>query len=477
MLFNSMHYAIFFVLIVIIHFSISHRYRWILLLLGSYYFYMCWKVEYVLLISSSTLIHFICAIYIENSTSRRRKKFFLYLSLFASLVLLFSFKYFNFFNDSAKVIFQWMNISYSIPHLRILLPVGISFYTFQALSYTIDVYRGEMKAEKHLGLFALFVSFFPQLVAGPVERAKHLLPQFNKIHHVDYSRTVHGLRLILWGLYKKVVIADNIAPYVDQVYNHCQDYTGWPLILATILFSFQIYCDFSGYADIAVGSARVLGYDLMANFNFPLFARSIPDYWRRWHISMSTWFKDYIFIPLGGSRCVKSRWYLNIFIVFFLSGLWHGANWTFVIWGMLHGLCMILSITTYKIRNKIAERMRIPAGLHHVFQIFVAFTLLSLIRIFFRGNSIEDCCYIFSHLFTNLNSFAGITVSFGKFNLILIAGSTLILLIVESIQFNFPKKNILNQLPLFLRWVVYFALIFAIILFGVDSVQFIYFQF
>ena len=281
MLFNSMHFVVFFTIIVALYFSIPQRYRWILLLTGSYYFYMCWKLEYIILIFLSTVIDYICGLQIYHAKSKILKKNFLFLSLSFNLGLLFTFKYFNFFNDSLRAAFDVINVTVYLPHLNVLLPVGISFYTFQTLSYTIEIYRGNMKPERHFGIFALFVSFFPQLVAGPVERANHLIPQLKKQNSFDSERIKDGLRLMVWGFYKKIVVADSVGFYVNQVYNNCYDYEGWPLIIATILFAFQIYGDFSGYSDIAIGAARIMGYDLMTNFRFPLFATSVPDYWRR----------------------------------------------------------------------------------------------------------------------------------------------------------------------------------------------------
>lgn len=478
MVFNSMQYVVFFVLIVFVYYSLPHKYRWILLLLGSYYFYMCWKAEYLILILISTTIDYVCGLKIYYTESRIRKRIFLLFSLFTNLGLLCAFKYFNFFNDSLRELFNSFNIAYHIPQLRVLLPVGISFYTFQTLSYTIDIYRDNLKPEKHFGIFALFVTFFPQLVAGPVERAVNLIPRLKRKNYINYERITDGLRLIMWGFFKKVVVADNIAFYVDQVYNNCYDYKGWALIFATIFFLFQIYCDFSAYSDIAIGSAKILGYDLMINFRFPLFARSIPDFWRRWHISMSTWFRDYLYIPLGGNRCKKSRLYLNIFIVFFLSGLWHGANWTFVMWGMIHGVYMICSIVTKPIRKKILDILKINPRFHHIIQIIITFNLASFSKVFFRGNSIRDSLYIFKHLFSNLGDFSGLTVSLGRYQIIIMLISIAILLLVEIIQINYSIKKLIMAMPISLRWLLYFLLIFIIIIFGVDAnSQFIYFQF
>jgi len=319
MQFNSIEFLVFFFIVVVFYFSIPYRFRWILLLAASYYFYMCWRPEYIILIIASTLVDYIAGLKMGGIESKPRRKKYLIISLMINLGLLFSFKYFNFFNDSLRILFSRYNMLYRVPSFNILLPVGISFYTFQTLSYTIDVYRGERRPERHLGIFALYVAFFPQLVSGPIERSKRLLPQFYKRFDFDYKRLTHGLRLMLWGFFQKVVIADRLAIVVDHVYNNPSEHTSTAFIIATYFFAFQIYCDFAGYTDIARGAAKILGYELMLNFQRPYFAKSIRDFWRRWHISLTSWFRDYLYIPLGGNRVVKWRWYYNLFIVFFIS--------------------------------------------------------------------------------------------------------------------------------------------------------------
>ncbi|MFC1785350.1 MBOAT family O-acyltransferase, partial [Candidatus Neomarinimicrobiota bacterium] len=291
MLFNSTQFIIFFPVVVFFYFLLPHRFRWMLLLVASYYFYMCWKAEYLLLILGSTIVDYIVAIQMSRQSTKAKKKLYLILSLAVNLGLLFGFKYFNFFSDSFRTIFDQFNVLYNVPTFKVLLPVGISFYTFQTLSYTIDVYRGKREPEKHLGIFALYVAFFPQLVAGPIERSTRLLPQLVKKYNFDYNRVTDGLKLMLWGFFKKVVIADRVAVIVNQVYNNPNDAAGLPLLIGTYLFAFQIYCDFSGYSDIAIGAAKVFGIDLMQNFRRPYFAKSIREFWQRWHISLSTWFR------------------------------------------------------------------------------------------------------------------------------------------------------------------------------------------
>lgn len=351
MLFNSLEFLLFFPVVVALYFATPARYRWILLLAASYYFYAAWKAEYLVLIIGSTVVDYWAGLRMGRHETRTGRRPFLIASVVTNLGVLFTFKYFNFFNDSVRAVLDRANIFYDVPAFELLLPVGISFYTFQSLSYSIDVYRGQKTPERHLGIFALYVAFFPQLVAGPIERSTHLLPQFFEQHRFEYDRAVDGLRLILWGFFKKLVIADRLAIYVNEVYGNPGAHSGGAIALATYFFAFQIYCDFSGYSDIAIGSARVMGYDLMDNFRRPYFAKSIREFWSRWHISLSTWFRDYVYVPLGGSRVATWVWYSNLMIVFLVSGLWHGANWTFVVWGGLHGTYMVVGLATQRLRS------------------------------------------------------------------------------------------------------------------------------
>jgi D-alanyl-lipoteichoic acid acyltransferase DltB (MBOAT superfamily) len=396
----------------------------------------------------------------------------------SNLGLLFGFKYLNFFNESIRFFFTRISIPYEFPYLNILLPVGISFYTFQTMSYTIDVYRGKMKPERNLGIFALYVSFFPQLVAGPIERATNLLPQFLKKMNFDAERFQSGLRQMLWGFFKKVVVADMLAFYVNMVYNEVHAYSGLQLLVATYFFAFQIYCDFSGYSDIAIGAARMMGFDLMKNFNLPYFSRSIPEFWRRWHISLSTWFKDYLYLPLGGNRCSTSRWYLNIFVVFLVSGLWHGADWKFVIWGGLHGFYQFISLITKNIRDKLVLQLHIPQSVRAVFATLFTFHLVLFSWVFFRANRMSDALYVVKTVFTNFGTLTRMTASWGKYNFSIAIGAIIILLLFELVRFNSDLEKLTRRTPVSLRWAVYYGLILLIILFGVDAnSQFIYFQF
>ena len=316
MLFNSIHFVFFFPIIIMLYFATPYKWRWLLLLVASYYFYMCWKAEYAILIVGSTVIDYFASLQMEKEEEQSKRKKWLYLSLAVNLGVLFGFKYFNFFSSNVNAFFDSINLFYNVPTFDVLLPVGISFYTFQSLSYTIDVYNNKIKAEKHFGIFALYVSFFPQLVAGPIERATHLLPQFHQKFDFEYQRVVDGLKMMAWGFFLKLVIADRLAPMVNEVFNFPERAFGMTVLVGTIFFAFQIFCDFAGYSSIAIGAAKIMGYDLMQNFRRPYFSTSIREFWQRWHISLSSWFRDYVYIPLGGNRVVKWRWYYNLFITF-----------------------------------------------------------------------------------------------------------------------------------------------------------------
>jgi D-alanyl-lipoteichoic acid acyltransferase DltB (MBOAT superfamily) len=481
MLFNSIQFLIFFPVIATIYFLLPHRYRWLLLLVGSYYFYMSWKPEYIILILASTLIDYSVGLKLGSESRPAIRRRWLLLSLVTNLGLLFSFKYFNFFNDSFRQLFQMANLSYPVPALNVLLPVGISFYTFQTLSYTIDVYRGKIQPERHLGVFALFVSFFPQLVAGPIERSGNLLPQFYQKTAVDYERIISGLQRMTWGFFKKVVIADRLALLVNTVYNHPTEFSGMPLIIATYAFGFQIYCDFSAYSDIAIGAARVMGFDLMENFRQPYYARSIPEFWRRWHISLSTWFRDYVYLPLGGNRVKLPHWVFNILVVFVVSGLWHGANWTFVIWGALHGLYMVGTILGQQVWAKIGKPVKLPSAVLAILKIFITFNLVSFAWIFFRANSLADATYIATHLFSNFElriSLYG-TMPGGVFEFAIALLAILLMELVHWLQMTKGSiRHIISSQPVWFRWSVYYALVLLIIMFGnFGLTEFIYFQF
>ncbi|MBN1995530.1 MAG: MBOAT family protein [Anaerolineae bacterium] len=480
MLFNSIEFLIFFPLVVAVYFATPHRYRWLWLLAASYYFYMSWKAEYLILIVVSTLIGYFTGLRMGKIPEKSNRKKLLILSLCANLGILFAFKYFNFFNDSLRAIFNQLNLFYNVPVFQVLLPVGISFYTFQILSYSLDVYRGHKEPEKHLGIFALYVAFFPQLVAGPIERSTRLLPQFFEHHHFNYQRAADGVRLMAWGFFKKIVIADRLALIVNDVYNHPTEYTGMPLIIATYFFAFQIYCDFSGYSDIAIGAAKVMGFDLMQNFNRPYFAKSIREFWQRWHISLSSWFRDYVYIPLGGNRVTQGRWYFNLMVVFLLSSLWHGAAWTFVVWGGLHGLYLLVSIWTAGLQAGLEKFLRLDRAplLQKLIRVGLTFNLVSFAWIFFRANSIADAFYIVRHLLVGLELKTNYGLAGGFYGYIFGLVMIIFLLAVQVGQRRGSIRQSLALSPVWLRWAVYYVFIFTIFTFGYfGTTEFIYFQF
>ena len=486
MLFNSMHFLFFFTIVMAMYFAIPCHFRWMVLLGASYYFYISWKPAYVILIVMTTLITYYAGIRMGKIGTKSKRKTILILSLFFNLGFLFVFKYYNFFNDSMRVIFQRYNLFYGSPALNVLLPIGISFYTFKNLSYAIDVYRGDKSPEKHLGHFAVYVAFFPQLLAGPIERATKFLPQLYEKFDFEYPRVTKGLKLMVWGLFQKMVMADNLAPLVDSVYNDPIHHQGISLVLGTLFFAFQIYCDFAGYSDMAMGAAQVMGFTTMDNFSRPYFSKSIPEFWRRWHISLSSWFKDYLYIPMGGNRVSVPRWYLNLFVVMLICGFWHGANWTFVVWGGLHGIYLVFSAFTQKMREKIRKAIgldRVPR-LHNGLKIVVTFFLVCFAWIFFRANSISDAIYIISHLFAGWMGL-GIqalkaTPFFGplKFQLVVGVVSVGILLLIHLLQGGNHFDQWLSKKRISLRWAVYYSMVLAILLFGhFGSKEFIYFQF
>ncbi|MEO1589042.1 MAG: MBOAT family O-acyltransferase, partial [Bacteroidota bacterium] len=448
---------------------------------ASYYFYMCWNPAYIILIIASTIIDFYAARQIEAVADKGRKKLFLMLSLCSNLGILFFFKYFNFFSSSVNSLFQQFNIMAESPILDILLPVGISFYTFQTLSYTIDVYRGEKSAETHLGYFALYVSFFPQLVAGPIERSTRLMPDLKEHKTFKYENLSRGIKLIIWGFFMKLVIADRASIYVNAVYNNPEEHGGITFIAATILFAFQIYGDFAGYSSIAIGSARIMGYDLMQNFNRPYFATNIRDFWRRWHISLSTWFRDYLYIPLGGNRVVKWRWYMNLFLTFLISGLWHGANWTFVIWGAIHGVFLVISTMRKEWSKKRQPKPKVAAyanGLASIPGIISTNVIVLFAWIFFRANNVQDAFTIIGGIFTNPGELfipgnAGVAAP-------LYAGLGILLLwtIEAKREFYKGKFSFFKSENQWVRMFAYALLVVLIVFVGVfDGGQFIYFQF
>lgn len=465
MLFNSIHFIQYIFVVLPLYYLVPNRLKWIILLLASYYFYMCWNYEYLILILFTTITSYITAIKIYRSERSDVRKFYLWLSVISSLGVLFFFKYFNFFLDSINII-----TSNNFDALTILLPVGISFYTFQTLSYTIDVYKNKMIPELHFGRYALFVSFFPQLVAGPIERSQDLIPQFRKTHVFQLDNIIVGMKYVLIGYFMKLVISDRLALYVDSVYSNVDSHAGATFWISTFCFSFQILCDFAGYSIIAKGVAKMLDFDLMQNFRRPYFAISFKDFWRRWHISLSSWFMDYVYIPLGGSRVKFRRQMLNLMITFLVSGLWHGANWTFVVWGGLHGLFLIIE-KGLKFDTLSFSRFRV---LENLFRLLIVFLSVSFAWIFFRADSVEQAFVIIKNALqlTNPIFIDKPTLFFG-----LIGVS--ILLIIDLISEVKGDNCWLYNTDLSLKSLLFFSFIFIFtLLIGVfDGGEFIYFQF
>lgn len=487
MLFNSWQFAVFFTIVFFAYYALPHRFRWMLLLAASYYFYMSWNPELVILISGVTLDTYLAGRLLSGpARSLRQRKWILAVGVAIPLLILFFFKYFNFFAGAVEEALALVSIPVRSPALDVILPVGISFYTFQSLAYVIDVYRGEIDAQKHLGVYALFISFFPQLVAGPIERSKNLMPQFFEEHRFSEQNAADGIRMMAVGFFKKLVVADVLSKYVDFVYNGLPDQMGFSLILATVLFAFQIYCDFSGYSDIAIGAAQMLGFRLMRNFDSPYLSRSIREFWRRWHISLSTWFSDYVYIPLGGNRVKLPRYYFNLFVTFLVSGLWHGANWTFLVWGALHGVYRI----TGAVRETIRKRRGLAPvpetkGLRGALDVAVTFALVTIGWVFFRANTVQDAFYVFQHCFDGIgsvitylrNGFVLASMDSGAFLQAAISLFALILIDVSS-----KKTDMLRwldaQKPVF-RWGVYTAFLCLIAILSEKGIaaRFIYFQF
>jgi alginate O-acetyltransferase complex protein AlgI len=409
---------------------------------------MCWKVEYILLIMASTLVDYLCGIAISRQSRKVTRRFFLILSITVNLGILFFFKYFDFFSNSLVFMFNRFNIFYQSPGFDFLLPVGISFYTFQTLSYTIDVYRGKKEPEKHLGIFALYVSFFPQLVAGPIERSTNLIKQFYVKHNPSYENFSQGLKQLLIGFIKKIVIANHLAIYVDHVFKSDLNYSGPVFYLALFFFSFQVYCDFSGYSDIAIGSAKMMGFDLMKNFDMPFFTKSVPEFWSKWHISLTTWFRDYLYEPLSKNKRSVLLLQLNIIIVFTLSGLWHGANWTFILWGLLHGLFYLL----YHFLKK-TDFIKLPSLL----QVMISFLLINASWILFRADSISDSWIILKSLleFKSYKLSEMQNMDLYNFDLEFAFFSILLLLLLEFIHLKVNLVNFVSSLPFVIKWSLY----------------------
>lgn len=481
MLFNSLSFAIFLPIVFVLYWlTKARRKQNILLMIASYYFYACWDWRFLFLLAFSTFLDYYTGLKIEESQKKSSKKFWFWLSIGVNLGFLGFFKYYNFFAESFAELFAGFGFQINPWVLQIILPVGISFYTFHGLSYVIDIYKERIKAEKSWIDYALFVSFFPLLVAGPIERATHLLPQIKKERNFSYSNAVDGLRQILWGLFKKMVVADNCAYYANMIFNDYHNYTGVTLIFGAVLFAFQIYGDFSGYSDIALGTARLFGFDLLRNFSYPYFSRDIAEFWRRWHISLSSWFRDYLYIPLGGSNGGNWMRIRNTFIIFIVSGFWHGANWTFIIWGFLNALFIMPSIILKTNRNNlnIVAEGRIFPNIREIIQLIITFSLACFAWIFFRSNSVTDAFGYIGRIFSTLGTGIGYPYKLLNGDL-----KVLIFLVIMLIFEWFmreelhPLRKPFTKLPTIARWIIYFLLATLVLLFAGEQAEFIYFQF
>lgn len=479
MLFNSLSFAIFLTIVFIIYWALPHKLRWIVLLTSSIYFYMSWDVKYVLLLLFTTFISYACAIGLERAEEKKKKKILMVTAIVAGLGCLFFFKYFNFASESVAKLLNVLTIQVHPVTMKLMLPVGISFYTFQTLGYVIDVYRGEVQAEKNFAKYATFISFFPQLVSGPIGRAKHLLPQILGERKFDYEKATDGLRLMAWGFFKKIVIADTLAVYVDTVYDSLRLYRGFPLLFVAVLYSIQIYCDFAGYSDIAIGTAKLFGIDLMKNFNSPYFSSSVKEFWSRWHISLSTWLRDYVYISLGGNRVSKSRNAFNLMATFLISGLWHGANWTYVFWGGIHGVAQIIEKYLFP-RDKKKSGSKIGWWC----SVVCTFIFSTFAWIFFRADNISDAFYVIGNMFQGITTPAVYVsqMSYLAIDKLTLLGMIMGVVLLTIYDYCSLKRDVLawvKDLKTPIRWGIYVLFIlFLIFNIPVTSGQeFIYFQF
>ncbi len=476
MLFNSFSFALFLPITFALYWILPHKFRWVFLLLSSYFFYMCWNPAYIFLIILTTVITYLSARFIERSSSTKKRKWILAGAVISCLGILFVFKYFNFFFASLEQILHFFSIPFSTVVADLILPVGISFYTFQTMSYVIDVYRGKIGAERHFGYYATFISFFPQLVAGPIERADHLLPQIKAEHVFDYQLATYGLKQMAWGYFKKMVIADTLAVYTGSVFTNPTDYHGMSLVLAILAFTLQIYCDFSGYSDIAIGTAKLFGIRLVDNFRAPYFSASFQEFWRRWHISLSEWMRDYVYIPLGGNRKGRARQNVNLISTFLVSGLWHGANWTFVVWGGLHGLAQVVE------RYLPKRKKNVKVG--RILNIIVVFLFVALAWTFFASESLSDAVYIISHLFEGIGNPAaylhnGMQTNLPWESIRCLVISIFLLGIFDYASLKCDVIEKISSMKKGVRWSIYTAfLVWLLMNIQIaDNSQFIYFQF
>ncbi len=479
MLFNSLEFAVFFPVVAAAYFLLPQRARTPMLLVASCVFYMAFIPAYILILAVTILIDYWAALALER-TSGRSRRVVLGVSIVATCAVLAVFKYFYFITSNALWVAGWFGWTLTGPSIHIILPIGLSFHTFQSLSYVVEVYYGRQAVERNFITYATYVMFFPQLVAGPIERPQNLLHQFRERHQFDYDRVTSGLRRMGWGFFKKLVVADRLALYVNDVYARPDQHNGLQLTLATVFFAYQIYCDFSGYSDIAIGSARVLGFTLRENFNLPYSARSISEFWHRWHMSLSTWFRDYLYIPLGGNRVGRVRWYLNLLVTFTVSGLWHGANWTFLLWGLLNGIYLVASLITRGARDRVAAlcRMDRMPGLRAAMGVVITFALTCVGWVVFRADNLGEAGYILTHAWRGWNPGAIATEQFLLRQLPVAVLAIVVLEVVERCHARFSLSRFFACRPLPLRWTAYAGFVLGVVLFGVyRKSQFIYFQF
>ena len=477
MLFNSFPFLLFFIAVIILFFTLPQKLKNLFLLLASYYFYFCGGAEYLLLLIGFTLYNYWAALYIEKIKNENVRKLLFIATLVLDVCPLFFFKYFNFFSSALQSVFAEFNLLYNLPLLSIALPLGISFYTFITIGYIIDVYWKARAPETNLINFSLYVAFFPQILSGPIARSTSLIPQFYTSHSFTCQNASDGLKLLLWGFFQKFVIADNVAPYVDTVYNNVSLHYGSSMLLASYLFAFQLYCDFAGYSNLAIGSARILGFELMENFRKPYFATSVTEYWKRNHISLTTWLRDYIFYPLMGSSFTTAKISTSIIIMFLISGLWHGANWTFIIWGLIQGVYLVYDLWTAKWNKKIIKYfkqhgfLRVKEG----FDVLLTFNLIVLGLIFFRANSVADAFQIIQNIF----SFNWPELFWGDDpSLFYGLCGIFILLTIETLQKDLTFTEFINRRGIAVRWAFYCFCIITILLIGaLNGKSFIYFQF
>ena len=469
MQFNSVAFLIFFPIVTFLFYLLKHKYRWLILLTASCGFYMYFIPQYIFILFTTILIDYIAAIYIEKSTGKKRKRY-LIISIVSTCLVLFIFKYYDFFNENIHDLCGLLGIHYREKLAEIILPIGLSFHTFQSLSYVIEVYKDKQKAEKHFGIYSLYVMFYPQLVTGPIERPQHLLVQLREEKTFQYVNFVQGLRLILFGLFIKMVVADNLGEYVDKIYGDPTKHNSLSILLGMFFYSFQIYGDFYGYSCIAVGCAKAMGYNLIDNFRNPYFAVSLSEFWKRWHISLSTWFRDYVYFSLGGNKVRIQRWIINILIVFVLSGFWHGAKWTFVFWGLAHGIILILETLFNKLFKISSNDKRFS-----VFKILNAlktFVIVTFLWVLFRASDLKQVGILFGSLFKNIHlpdiiNIEMMTVFFFIFFIIL-----------DTLLYNSRFDRWCGNRNILIRWSLYIGLLFLILVFSnVNNFPFIYFQF